>query len=81
MEEQEHRLDSCTTSGVDGKGMVFRPLNHPLLDVKMNCPSCGAEEGDISLPSYPGDYFDCRCGESIKPTKRQVYTMWQSWRK
>ena len=71
------RLDSLHTTGDDGKGIVFRPENHPLLYDRMNCERCGGSEQDISLPSYPGDYFDCRCGHSMKPDKQQTFRMWR----
>lgn len=51
----------------------FRPENHPLSDVT-ECPNCHKEK--VSLPAYPGDYFDCEdCGHSWKPTRKQVQKM------
>jgi hypothetical protein len=60
---------------------AFRPENHPLLcnsDPLLSvdtCPKCGKQE--VSLPAYPGDYFDCDvCGHSWSPTKEQIEMMW-----
>jgi transcription elongation factor Elf1 len=58
--------------------MVFRPINHPLLNDNLECPHCGDESVTerISLPAYPGDYFDCEaCGQSFAPTQEQINRM------
>lgn len=65
------RNDSCHET-VDGL-VCFRPMNHPLLE-RRRCPNCGRHS--ISLPAYPGDYFDCEgCTYSWKPTDAERDTM------
>jgi ribosomal protein L37AE/L43A len=52
---------------------LFRPSNHPLLDVT-TCPKC--HKKTVSLPAYPGDYFDCEsCGHSWPETPEQLEKM------
>lgn len=54
---------------------VFRPVNHPLFDVDTSS-ECGIHA--VSLPAYPGDYFDCEnCAYSWTPSQDQVRQMWQ----
>ena len=56
--------------------MAFRPSNHPLLLDDVSCPSCHANKGQIDLPAYPGDCFDCtECDESFTPSMEQVKRM------
>ncbi len=51
----------------------FRPANHPLRGVK-TCPKCKGHS--VSLPAYPGDYFDCEdCGHSWPTTREQLGKM------
>lgn len=53
---------------------MFRPIGHPLSFVT-KCPHCW-KDGFVSLPSYPGDYFDCEaCNHSWAPTKQQKWLM------
>lgn len=53
--------------------LLFRPHNHPLKRVKV-CPKCKAKA--VSLPAYPGDYFDCeKCGHSWPETPEQLQKM------
>lgn len=53
--------------------MLFRPQDHPCSYVT-NCPKCHKES--VSLPAYPGDYFDCeQCGHSWKMTRQQLAKM------
>ena len=55
---------------------IFRPHNHPLKNVT-KCPHC--RHRTVSLPGYPGDYFDCEnCGHSWAPTRSQVKRMWRN---
>jgi len=56
--------------------IAFRPVNHPLLHSQTSCPKCQLREHFISLPAYPGDYYDCEnCGHSWAPTKEETAKM------
>lgn len=55
---------------------VFRPINHPLANKRIRCPKCRASRFLISLPGYPGDWYDCEsCEHSWKPTAKDTAKM------
>lgn len=64
------RSQSCCVV-IDGHH-CFRPGNHPC--EPQDCPVC--KSSATSMPSYPGDYFDCdACGHTWPPSREDVRKM------
>lgn len=72
----KHTRRTSSTLITKGEHILFRPENHCLADDDnaKACPQCKKEL--VSLPGYPGDWFDCEgCGSSWEATGDQVKRM------
>jgi hypothetical protein len=68
-----HDSKEAAQAALKSETEIFRPTNHPLRSVK-TCPKCKGH--NVSLPAYPGDYFDCEdCEHSWPTTPAQLAKM------